>query len=278
MSFDPGTKIFFYWFPELYPLVCVLEMRALYLALLIGLFCSGTKELKNVRCECYQPGSHFQMVVFSCIILFLFLGPSACPRKTSNNLWWSRSYLCHCFWWMCKNVWFPQIWKGQNLIHTVHYNLMYDIILQLDKILKFQKLYFWRVLLTFFLWGEMCPILKLWSLVMMEDWCFWRLPMGTFICLTHSVAHLWVIVTLGSFCIGVLAPQVLILFDSLFTFTSAINIQCEACFKWCNFGGLFQPRGNVCNFRFVIHCSLGDHYQYFAWHFLLILRDVICCC
>lgn len=60
----------------------------------------------------YQTGSHFQMVVFSCIILFLFLGPSAGPRKTSYNIWWSRSYLCHCFWWMCKNVWFPQIWKG----------------------------------------------------------------------------------------------------------------------------------------------------------------------
>lgn len=92
--------------------------------------------------------------------------------------------------------------------------------------------------------------------------------MGTFMCLTHSVAHLWVIVTLGSFCTGVLAPLVLILFDSLFTFTSAINIQCEACFKWWNFGGLFQPRGNVCNFRFV-RC---DHWQYLLDIFFLYCR------
>lgn len=63
-------------------------------------------------------------------------------------------------------------------------------------------------------------------------------------------------------CFG---SMVLILFDSLFTFTSAINIQCEACFKWWNFGGLFQPRGNVCNFRFV-RC---DHWQYLLDIFFL---------
>lgn len=56
------------------------------------------------------------------IICVRILGSLTRTRKACHNLWWSRASFCSCLWWIHKNVWCPQVWKGQLFYFSAYGN------------------------------------------------------------------------------------------------------------------------------------------------------------
>lgn len=59
------------------------------------------------------------------IICVRILGSLTRTRKACHNLWWSRASFCSCLWWVHKNVWCPQVWKGQLFIFQCIWQLKF---------------------------------------------------------------------------------------------------------------------------------------------------------